>query len=239
MKRTLLIALILVCAGTVSAQDDRCSLKLAELPAAAELFGFRLGMTTDQVKTHVPQVAFGRTDEFAVSKTTINPHFDSSIDQAKFTGVRSISLDFLDGRVTSLWLGYDDSFKWQSTEDFVAGISQSLRLPNSWTPWKTRGQRLRCSDFEITVQILGIGPSLRILDLNAEQTLTARREAKVEQDATSEDAAETHEIVADRQQKIYYPDGCQPVDLKQANRVIFSSTEEAEKSGYKPSKNCR
>ena len=56
---------------------------------------------------------FGGTDPFGVSKTTINPYFDPNIDKTKFEGVRSISLDLLDERLTSLWIGFDETFKVQ------------------------------------------------------------------------------------------------------------------------------
>src|SRR5882672_2641544 len=68
--------IILICAVSVCAQDTKCNLKLAELPDAAELFGFRMGMTTAQLKQRVPQVVFGRADEFGVLKTSISPDFD-------------------------------------------------------------------------------------------------------------------------------------------------------------------
>lgn len=237
MRRKLLApCLILLTACTALAQNHQCSLKFSDLPAAPELFGFRLGMTTDQVKALVPQVKFGKADEFEVLKTSINPHYDSSINQTRYSGVRTISLDFLDGRLTSLWLGYDESFKWQTADDFVAGISQSLRLPNVWMPWR-RGQRLHCADFEMTLNILGVGPSFRILDDAAQQTLTARREAKEELGSADGDSTTT-EVVADRQQKTYYPHGCQSGNIKPANRVVFSSKEEAEKAGYTPAKSC-
>jgi hypothetical protein len=238
MRRKILAPLlVLLTACTTLAQNNQCSLKLSDLPAAPELFGFRLGMTTDEVKARVPQVKFGRADEFEVLKTSINPHYDSSIDQASYAGVRTISLDFLDGRLTSLWLGYDDTFKWQTADEFVAGISQSLHLPNAWTPWRTRGQRLHCADFEMTLMILGIGPSFRILDDAAQQTLTTRRKAKEALDSAEVESTTT-EVIADRQQRTYYPDGCQPGDIKPTNRVVFSSKEEAEKSGYKAAKIC-
>ena len=65
--------MILLCAVNVLAQNAQCSLKLSELAEAPELIGFRMGMTTEQVRARVPQVAFGRTDEFGLSKTSINP----------------------------------------------------------------------------------------------------------------------------------------------------------------------
>src|SRR5688572_13040233 len=57
-----MVAFLLITVGNVVAQDSRCTLKLSDLPQAAELSGFRIGMTTDQVKARVPQVLFGRTD---------------------------------------------------------------------------------------------------------------------------------------------------------------------------------
>ena len=220
------------------AQQTQCQLKLTDLPAAPELFGFRMGMTTDQVRARVPQVVFGRPDEFAVIKTSINPDFDPRIDKASFKGLRTISLDFLDDHLTSLWLGFDSSFKWQTVEEFTAGISQSLHLPNAWTPWRIRGQRMRCAGFQMTVNIVSEGPSFRILDDTAEETVTARRQAKEEQEAASEE--ETTTVVGDRRTKTYYSNGCTPSEeIKQDSRVVFQSTEEAERAGYKLATSCR
>jgi hypothetical protein len=228
--------LILLCASIAPAQDRQCTLKLAQLPEAPELFGFRMGMTKDQVKARIPQVVFGRNNTFGVAKTSINPDFDPRIDKSTFAGVRTVSLDFLDERITSLWFGYDSSFKWHTVPDFIKGISQSLHLPDAWTSWKSRGQQLRCTDFQMTVSIVAEGPSFRILDENADETLTARREAQEEQG--SEEDSEV--IVADRQSKIYYSKGCRPAnEIKESDRVIFNKSEDAEKAGYQLAKPCQ
>jgi hypothetical protein len=228
--------LILLFAAIAPAQDRQCTLKLAQLPDAPELFAFRMGMTKEQVKVRLPQVVFGRTDEFKVSKTSINPDYDPRIDKSAFAGVRTISLDFLDDRITSLWLGYDSSFKWHTVPDFVEGISQSLHLPDAWASWKSRGQQLRCADFQMTVSIVADGPSFRILDEDAEETLAGRREAREEQSSAEESTAE---IVADRQGKIYYTKGCRPpTEIKDSDRVVFENSGDAEKAGYKLAKHC-
>jgi hypothetical protein len=230
---------ILLCAVEVFGQDAKCSLKLSDLLDAPELFGFRMGMSTVQVKARVPQVGFGRADDFGVAKTTINPDFDPQINKASLNGVRSISLDFLDGRLTSLWLGYDARFKWQTIPDFVQGISRSLRLPDAWKPWKVRGQQLSCADFQMTVSFVAEGPSFHIIDESAEQSIAERRQAKEDQDSAAEAGAST-EIVADKRAKFYYSEGCRPVqDMKDSDRVVFKNIEEAEKAGYKPAKNCQ
>ncbi len=238
--KTLAPFLVFICAATSFAQTTQCSLKLADLPPAPELLGFKLGMTTEQVKVRVPQVVFGRQNEFGVSKTTINPDFDPTIDKSTFAGARSVSLDFLDGRLTSLWFGYDDSFKWKTVDEFVKGISQSLRLPEAWSTWKVRGRQLHCADFQMTVTMIAEGPSFRILDQTAEQTVTERREAKEALDSAREaETDEEVEIVADRSARVYYPGGCQPAkEIKESERVVFQSREEAEQAGYKAAKKC-
>src|SRR5262245_13474640 len=121
--------LVLLLSLPVSAQ---CTQKLATLPVAPELFGFRLGMMKDDVKQLVPQIVFPRNDHFGVAKTTINPHFDPKIDQKKYEGVRSISLDLLDDKLTSLWIGYDENFKVQTVDEFVKLISATLQVSGTW-----------------------------------------------------------------------------------------------------------
>ena len=235
-----LIASLVFSVGSLCAhaQEGQCSLKLTELPASPELFGFRLGMTTEEVKKRVPQVVFGRVDPIEVSKTTINPDFDPRIDKASFPGVRTVSLDFLDGKLTSLWFGYDPTFKWRTVDDFVKGISPALRLPNAWSDWRVRGRRLRCADFEMTVTMLGEGPSFRILDLTAEGTIAARRQAAEEEAAALEEQGGAT-VLGNKKAKVFYFSTCLPDDeIKESDRVIFRNREEAEKAGYKLASNC-
>ena len=241
MLRTLFV--LLAISLPVSAQ---CTQKIATLPAAPELFGFRLGMTKDEIKALVPQVQFPRSDPFGVTKTTINPFFDPKIDQAKYKGVRSISLDLLDNSLTSLWIGFDETYKVQNVDEFVKLISGSLQLSGNWSSWRSRGQQLRCADFQLIVTTLAGGPSLRVLDVGAEDTIAARRQAKEEQDALAEAAASDSEeeapevIIGDKQTRTYYINGCQPTkEISENNRAIFKSPEEAEKAGFKLAKNCQ
>jgi hypothetical protein len=232
--------LLLLIGGQLHAQDGACSLHLADLAQAPEFLGFKLGMTREQVKVRVPQVVFGKTNELGVSKTTINPYFDPRIDQSTFEGVRSVSLDFLDDRLTSLWIGYDSSFKVNSVDEFIKRISQSLRLPDAWKPWRSRGQQMNCANFQLTVTMVADGPSFRILDLGAEDLLAARRETKAEQEATAADSNEEATVlVGDKRNKVYYPAGCQlAARIADVDRVTFKSPEEADKAGFKAARNC-
>ena len=241
----LAVALLL---GIASIAAGQCTRKIAEIPAAPELLGFRLGMTKEEIKTHVPQTQFGHTDDFGVSKTTINPYFDPKIDKTKFEGVRSISLDILDQKLTSLWIGYDENFKARNVDEFVKLITQSMQLSAAnWSSWRSRGQQMRCADFQLIVTMVANGPSLRVLDTAAEETVAMRRQAKEEQDSMAEAAAaagpteatEEPEIIADKKSKTYYIGTCKPEkEIAEANKIVFKTTDEAEKAGFKLSKNC-
>jgi hypothetical protein len=210
------------------------------------LLGFRLGMTKDEIKTHVPQTTFGKADHFGVIKTTINPYFDPKIDKTKFEGVRSISLDLVDDRLTSLWIGYDETFKANTAEEFVKVISQSLGVGGSWSSYRSKGQQLRCADFQLIVTTVAGGPSFRLLDVAAEDLVAQRRQAKEEQDAVAEvnasgESTETApaELVADKDSKTYYPNGCTPSkEIAEKNKVVFKTAADAEKAGFKAAKNC-
>jgi len=246
-----MLRILLVLLATALSVSAQCTQKMATLPAAPELLGFRLGMTHDEIKDLVPQTVFSKSDHFGVAKTTINPHFDPKIDQKKFEGVRSISLDLLDDRLTSLWIGYDDTYKIKTVDEFVSSISKSLQVSGSWSSWRSRGQQLRCADFQLIVSTLAGGPSLRLLDFAAEDTVAARRQQKEEQDSLAETAAnqkgeqdsgedkQPTTIIGDKQSKTYYPNGCHPArEISDANRTVFKSAEEAEKAGFKLAKNC-
>ena len=238
---SILVVIVFLFPLFVAAQTAACKVTLASLPAAPELNGFHLGMTMEQAKAHVPQIVFGPTDPLGSSKTTINPGFDPRSDKSKFQDVRSISLDFLDGRLVSLWIGYETNFKWTGVPEFVAGISQSLSLPNAWTEWKLRGRQLRCTDFELTVSMIAQAPSFRIVDSSAEELLVARRKAAAEEaeETESDDASDSEEIIADRKTKTYYQGSCRPATpITEPNRITFKTADEAEKAGYTLSRSC-
>ena len=239
---TFALFFLLVPVAEIAGQGSLCKVRLSDLPQAVELSGFKMGMTKDEVKARVPQVAFGRTDDLGTSKTSINPYFDSRIDKSGFADVRTVSLDFLDGRVTSLWIGFEPTFKWPGVSEFVTGISRSLSLPDAWSPWKSEGQQLVCADFRITVSTVARGPSFRILDLGAEATLTARRFAKEEEKEVlaADNSEKETEVLGDKQSRIYYPATCAVVkEISESNRTTFRTPLEAEKAGYKPAKDCK
>lgn len=180
LKKSLpLLTLILVFACPASAQGvgSGCSLKLADLPSVAELRGFRPGMTIEQVRARLPKVQMRPADQFGFTSLNIFPDYETGIDKTTFEGVRTISLEILDGRVTSLWVGYDKSFKWQALDEFTSGMTAALKLPNSWRS-KFRNRLLDCADFTIAVIPVGESPSIKITDETAREILEKRKAAK-------------------------------------------------------------
>ena len=239
---TRLLLLILIITTSIVCAQSQCTQKLSELPSAPELLGFHMGMTKEEVKVRVPQTVFGRTDDFGVSKTTINPYFDPKIDKAKFESVRSVSLDMLDDHLTTLWIGFDETFKVQSIDEFVKLISRSLKIQGEWSSWKSRGQQIKCDGFELIVVTVAGGPSLRILDTGAEDLIATRRQAKEERDSALESGTTVEasaEIVGDKQTKIYYLTNCPLArEVSESNKIVFKSSVEAEKAGYKLARSC-
>ncbi len=175
------LALILIslfaCIFSVSAQEAKCSMKLADLPSIPELRGFHMGMTIEEVKARLPNVRLRPADEFGSTALNIFPDYEKSIDKAAFAGVRSISLEFLDGRVTSVWIGYDKTFKWQELEEFEAAMTAALKLPNAWRT-KFRTRLMDCADFTVAIIPVGESPSIRISDEAARELLEKRKAAK-------------------------------------------------------------
>jgi hypothetical protein len=225
---------VLFMTASASAQQTSCTLKIDQLSDVAELRGFHLGMTYDQVKTRVPPIQFGRADRFGVAKTSINPSYGPQFDQASFADVRTISLDFLDGKLVTLWIGYESTFKWQKLDEFVAGMSKSLNLPAGWSP-KRGGQQLTCDGFSVFASVIAGSPSIRFTDEAAQETIASRREEA----AAAAEAAEL-EVVGDTRTKLYYPSDCSELQkVPAASRVTFKDKDEAEKTGYKLSKDCQ
>ena len=221
----------LLSAIATSAQQPTCVLKIDQLADSAELRGFHLGMTYDQVKARVPQVQFGNADQFGVAKTSINPYFDPRIDKAGFADVRTISLDFLDGRLVTLWIGFESTFKWKSLDEFVAGMSKSLNLPAAWSP-KRGGRQISCAGFSVFASLIADGPDIRLTDETAQETIATRREEAAQ-------AAEAL-VIGDQRTKLYYPAGCAGLEsIAEPDRVRFKDKDEAEKAGFKLAKDCQ
>jgi hypothetical protein len=173
------LLLLLLSASPIFPQTQSCKVNRSSLPDVKELYGMRLGMTVSEVKHLVSTLALPRADEFGLAKTSFTPRLIPTLDKNTFPGVRTVSLEFLDGRVSSIWIGYDNSFKWQLLSDTVDGLSNELHLPGKWQT-KGREKIMVCEDFGFAVSMIANSPSIRIIDQTAHSIWLARREAKEE-----------------------------------------------------------
>ena len=188
-------------------------------------------MTYEQVKERLPLVQFGRADEIGVVKTTFNPHFDPRVDSKAFEAVRSISLDFLDGKLVTLWIGFEETYKWPKLDEFVNGFATALNLPSQW-PVRRMAREIVCDHFSVQASMIAGGPSIRITDEQAQNTIAERREEAV--------AAAEAQVIGDMRSKNYYPSDCPAKEAVPAiSRVIFKNKELAEQNGYKLAKDCQ
>lgn len=225
-----LILVALFCGATAKAQPATCSLKPDQLKEAPELFGFHLGMSLDQVKARSALIQFGRADQFGVIKTTINPHYEPRFDKTVFADARTISFDFLDGKLVTLWIGFEETFKWPKIDEFVANLSKALDVPGNW-PLNRNGQQLTCDGFSLFASIIARGPGIRVMDEVAQTVIAERREEA----AKAEDAI----VFGDNRTLNYYPADCSAKDdVPAGNRTIFKNKAEAETAGYKLAKAC-
>ena len=188
-------------------------------------------MTYEQVKERLPLVQFGRADEIGVVKTTFNPHFDPRVDPKAFEAVRSISLDFLDGKLVTLWIGFEETYKWPKLDEFVDGFATALSLPSEW-PVRRMARELVCDRFSVQASMIAGGPSIRITDEEAQNTIAERREEAV--------AAAEAQVIGDMRSKNYFPSDCPAKgDVPAISRVVFKNKEVAEENGYKLAKDCQ
>jgi len=231
IRKSFLLVLAALCwSTTASAQPATCALKSDQLKDAPELFGFRLGMNFEQVKARSSLIQFGPADKFGVVKTSINPHYEPRFDRTVFPDVRTISLDFLDGKLVTLWIGFEETFKWPHLDEFVPNLSRSAGVPANWTA-KRNGQQLNCDGFTLFASIIARGPSVRLTDDEAESTIAERRE----KDAELTEA----QVIGDTRNSSYYPSDCSAKDdIPAGSRTVFKNKDEAETAGYKLAKEC-
>jgi hypothetical protein len=171
-----------------------CSLVLDQAPV---LNGLRLGMTRAELLALFPgssEDAEVRTElarppsPFGVSGLLIRP--DRFGSKEKFAGVTQITFALLDGRVSSINVGYSGP-EWPHVDKLVTKFIEGTNLPaaDAWEAYvgmDTQMKTLRCKDFEARVFAGGPGGNLNYVlmrDLVADRTLKDRR-AQAKEKAT-------------------------------------------------------
>src|SRR5690349_9241651 len=125
----------------------KCSLTLAQAPRIRDV---HLGMTSEEVFKMFP----GSSDEpfIRAQLSTADQRFGIAevsipttlLPRPKFAGVSSVSLVFLDNRVSEYGFTYP-GIDWKNVDDFISKFSEAFNLPRPET-WEGSNQlkRLRC-----------------------------------------------------------------------------------------------
>jgi len=174
-----ILLLGIVATSAVNAFQSSCQLQLSTLPDIQEFSGLKMGMTVEEVRAIVPVIQVPRADEFGMARASYSPDFMTNLDKKAFDSVRTVSLEFVDGRLASIWVGFNGAFKWQTIDAAIKGLSAELHLPAEWQS-KSREQQLVCNDFRLGVSLVSNSPSIRVINDAAKQLWQCRREAKEE-----------------------------------------------------------
>jgi outer membrane protein TolC len=175
-----------------AARGPRCTLSLAEAPIIG---GFRLGMTIDEAQARFPNNPIPAPNEFGVS--TMHLRGINSPAGSALEGANNITVEFTDGRLSYIRVGYPVTNKWENKDEFVASIASRLDINGRWVPfydWENktirdaedlRDMALECSGFRLSagIGIEGIGsgdqtPHIELEDEAAARTVKAREEEK-------------------------------------------------------------
>jgi hypothetical protein len=150
--------------------------------------GLKLGMTTEQVLALFPgseadeevRSSLSRSaNQFGMTSLVIKPQKYSSKEE--FAGISQIILSLLDGRVSTLYVGYDAPEP-EQIDELVTKFSKGRNLPPapSWAPYVGLDDQLKtikCKDFEISVFAGGKNLNInyvQMLDTVAQQKLKQR-----------------------------------------------------------------
>lgn len=104
-----------------------------------ELRGFRLGMSLEVIKKRIPNLKMQSSDQFGYARVRILPGINLTriqSDRLDLKGVSAASLDFLDNHLTDIYMLYDNSIKWNDADEFISRISEALKIPNRWEPFR-------------------------------------------------------------------------------------------------------
>lgn len=169
-----------------SSADSKCSLTREQAP---EIRGIRLGMSTEQLLTLFPE-DFNReriTDGVKASKNMESyglGRFHLLPDNAanpKLAGINSITVVMIDERVTSVTVDYG-GVEWKTIDQFVAKLSDGLRLPSSSWERGDQSGHWNCNGFSVEARFSrGTTQSwVTVRDTSTPRVIEDRREAAKE-----------------------------------------------------------
>lgn len=158
MKPLILAALVSSASGQTQSDfpaTQKCSLTLAQSPA---IRGLKLGMGVEEVlrqfpgssdEPHIRNALSMADKEFGIARFAVSARPQAS--ESRFAGINGLSFEFMDSRLSSLWVQYAGP-EWRSIDEFISRLSEPLNLPgpNAWEPSNLSIQKtLKCAGFEM------------------------------------------------------------------------------------------
>ena len=170
--------------------DDRvtCPLTIAEAPEMANL---RLGMSLSDALVRLPGATVSPADELGVSTMYV----ELPPERQSATGISNLTLEFTDGRLSYIRVGYPATRRWNSMDEFLAATAARLNLSGTWDYFYDRAEKsfrdledfrdksLECRGFRVSVGlgVEGIGPQMphiKLEDTVAQRLVKAREEER-------------------------------------------------------------
>lgn len=142
---TLAILFSLCVAASASAQQGAQQCKVG-VESAPEIRGLRLGMTLEQAKSHLPGLQV-KPSRFGLTTASLDYPYPVAARATGLEGVQSISLEFVDERLSKIGIMYSNSINWQTSRQFSERVAAALKLPDAWE----NGSNMRCEGFYISV----------------------------------------------------------------------------------------
>lgn len=175
----------------VGTKPAACALTRDQAP---DIGGLRLGMTLAQVKTLISSVSLNSVNEDGVSQAEVK---SSAINQMPtssfFEGAERINLEFVDGKLSFIRVGYPPTNKWSSKDEFLSTVAPKFQLRGQWEPfydWHTKDARdaedlrdlaIECEGFRLSagIGIEGLGgdqtPHYELDDMVAARLVKERK----------------------------------------------------------------
>lgn len=167
-----------------------CALTIAQAPSIG---GLRLDMSVDEAKALFPSLQISPPDKVGVSNAILN-RSDLARNQF-FEGVQTVLLQFSEGHLFFIHVGYPLTNRWESKDEFLSVISQKLNINGDWKPfynWQDKNVRntedlrsvgLECVGFRLSIGIgiEGLGgdqfPRYELENMNVSRAVRQRADA--------------------------------------------------------------
>lgn len=121
--------------------------------------GLRLRMTASQFAVLYPRAKIENRDILGFVEKSINGHDDS-----RLKGVSSLVAGFLDGRLYSINVFYENQIEWAGIDEFVRQFSAATGLPLKWDGLTNSSRSLGCKGFSVFAVMLSGTQVIHISD---------------------------------------------------------------------------